>query len=221
MSLRGGPLELAILRASRSYRKEGRLLCLLKQEPRFSSVGIVGAAPVDFIGCLGGNSLVIEAKTTQQKSLPFSDLRDDQRQLMTLFASVDADVRLIVYFSTVDEAYSVQWNHETPNPTTRQSWPLAWFRAHGLLLPQEGTHTNWRVLFLDGALHPQRAEAIAQLAREKPRATPAEVETPEPAPRAKPDERSVRDRILAAAAEGTRRAAERQKWRKSNPWAKR
>jgi penicillin-binding protein-related factor A (putative recombinase) len=216
---RGGSLEQAILKASRVYRKEGRKLVLVKQEPRLAGGQVVGSAPVDFGGCLDERALWIEAKTSKGKSLPVSRLRDDQISLMGLLHNAGADVRLVVYFSDVDDCYSAAW----PEVVTflalrwRESWPLAWFRAEGQLLAQEGDGDKqpWLVRFLDGAEHPQRAAALAELERDKakPRRLTEQEEDDCPIdkpPQCTPEERRLA--VIAAAQEGARRQQKKTSW---------
>jgi penicillin-binding protein-related factor A (putative recombinase) len=218
---RGGDLENAVQRASRAYRRDGRKLVLLRQESRTANIGgqltLVGPAPVDHLGTLDGKCLAIESKTTRGKSLPVSRLRDDQVSLMGLLHAAGAEVSMVVYFSDLDEPYLVAWPEIATFLATRwrSSWPLCWFRVHGLLLPQEETSGGWLVRFLSGAPHPQRDAALAELERDKARPRTAREEEDEdpivyPAAPVTAEERRLR--VQAAAEEGVRRQMKRGAW---------
>jgi penicillin-binding protein-related factor A (putative recombinase) len=223
---RGGSAENAVLRASRAYRRDGKSLVLVKQEPRIAVGGIVGTAPVDFLGVLDGRALAIEVKATKGKSLPVSRLRDEQVSLMGYLHNAGARVELLVHFSDVDEAYSVAW----PEVVTflalrwRESWPLAWFRAVGLWLPiaVEGRDEDrWRVLFLDGRTHPASEQAAAELERDKERAvlpTGDEQEEPVEAPAQSSVEPRTHEQIRAAVEDATREGIERAQHKQGRRW---
>ena len=184
---RGGALELALSRAGRDYRREGKC-CLLRQHPPIANgpggAFYSGQAPIDFIGAHStGQLIAIEAKEVRTPSLPLSRLRDDQRQLLEIFHSLGADVRLVIDFTGLEEVYGIAWTVlaafiEAP---TRASLSLDWCRANGLLLSEEHAEdqTRRRVLFLDGAEHPDAARARdAIAASEQHRTDRAEPEPP-------------------------------------------
>ena len=229
---RGGSLENAILRASRAYRRDGVKIVLVKQEPRQSAHGqqngyAAGSAPVDFIGAIAleprpahGKPLALEAKTTKGKSLPMDRVREDQIALMGHLYNAGADVHLVCYFSDLDEPYAVPW----PEVATflampwRSSFSLAWFRVHGLLLPQrEERDGHWEVQFLNGRTHPKYHEACVELAQDKARdrssgsgdsneeAKPEVDDVPIDRPSDATSEEERRERVARAYAEGVRR----------------
>lgn len=169
---RGGDLENAVSRNARLERSTGACV-LVRQFPPMANtsagMAFVGKAPIDLLGVLkGGQMLAIECKEVQGRSLPLSRLRDDQRRLMAYLHELGADVRLIVDFTTLSEVYTVSWPLvaafiATP---TRESLSVEWCRAFGLLLPEVADPLR-RVRFLDGAEHPQKADALVAVAKEE------------------------------------------------------
>lgn len=164
---RGGIGELRLARGARAHRQEGRHIVLVRQFPDVATDGQGSAfyssgAPVDFLGVLDGRALAVEVKEAKGKSLPLSRLREDQRALMGLLHDAGADVRLIVGFTALAEVYAVGWPALAGFLAApwRESWSLAWFRAHGELLPVDGDKDHERVRLLDGAPHPDRDQAL-------------------------------------------------------------
>lgn len=221
---RGRPLEVAILRAARKYRKDGRAMLVKQATPMATGAdGLIvysGTAPVDFLGChRDGRALAIEAKSTKRPSWPIADLRDDQREALSAFDGLGADVQLMLSFDELGETYALPWRPVATflaNPW-RESFTPAWCRAFGLLVPEQdrGDESRRRCLFLDAAEHVDAAQARLAMVEEQQRAKPvAKVEEPEPARLAAPSrpsfvslsEEERRARILDACNEGIGRA---------------
>ena len=220
---RGRPLEVAILRAARKYRKDGRAM-LVKQSPPIATGadGLIvysGTAPVDFLGChRDGRALAIETKSTKRPSWPIADLRDDQREALSALDALGADVRLVLAFDELGETYALPWRTVASflaNPW-RESFTPAWCRAFGLLVPEQdrGEGSRRRCLFLDAAEHVDAAQARLAMVEEQQRAKPAtkvEAEPARPAAPSRPSfvslsEEERRARILDACNEGIGRA---------------
>ena len=174
--MKGRALELAIGRAARNYRKEN-LCILIKQEVRTirdgANLRMVGAAPVDFLGCLyGGRALARECKETDQASFPLANLDADQRYALNCLHDFDADVALIIDFSRVGEVYSIPYLHilDFLKSPYRASLSLDWCRAYGLLLPEisrDEADGPRHCLFLEGKPHADHDAAFARVTAER------------------------------------------------------
>lgn len=225
---KGKPLELAIGRAGRAYRKDGRAM-IVRQTPPITNGpdGMLiysGSAPIDFIGCkAGGRSLAIEAKSTKQTAWPIALLEEQQRTAMDEFYKMGGEVLLIVAFDELAETYAVPWPTLAPFLLApwRQSLSPTWCRALGLLVPESDRQDDAkrRCLFLEAAEHIDAVNARIAIAEEQakeleraPRRRAAvQDELDIPGPPMKPNSYAglskdqVKARILAAAEAGLER----------------
>ncbi len=238
---RGKPLELAIARTGRDYRKAGRC-AIIKQEPRVSTingeVAYTGGAPLDFVGVradgpVPGRCLVIEAKETGLQSFPLCQLEDDQRTALEAFRVLGADTRVAIDFTAIGEIYLLDWLLismfiEAPY---RKSLSLQWCRAYGLLLPETDKEepAKRRVAFLDGKEHPEwkQYREEVELERETKPIIKLDDEEDDDAPRpVKPDEyagktpEEVREMRRTSLIESIALGYERQKNKPVRTWAK-
>jgi len=176
----GKPLELAISRAAREYRKQKRCV-LLRQHTGVSNVGgfaeYTQSAPIDFLGVQSsGRALFVEAKSTEEASLPVVEDKFKAHQVATAntLEHFGALGWLVVWFERMNEVYAVPWKYARAffSAPWRKSLPLHWMRAYGLLCPQSGGESSepWKVWFLDGVAHEEREVALAAVAAERERA---------------------------------------------------
>lgn len=224
MSGRGKPLELAISRSGRDYRKAGRAM-LVRQSPPISNgpdglLFYAGDAPIDFLGCVaGGRALALESKSTQRVSWPIAELRDDQREALGQMHRLGAHTAVILSFDEHQETYLLPWLPLfafLENPW-RESISVQWCRAHGLVIDEtdRDDEKKRRCPFLEAKAHPERDAAREYVteeehrARERAAARPApepEQETlPMPSRHAGLTHEQRLDRILNAANDGVQR----------------
>lgn len=204
MTSAGRALELALVRAARSYRQEGRKVLLVRQHAPlvsrrdglvYSDVG----APVDLLGAVDGVPWALEAKMVSGDSLPLKRERESQRTVLALMHACDFRVGLVVEFMTHGETYLCPWEAIAAFELApwRRSLSLPWCRAYGLLLPDvERENERTRVTrFLDGVLHPTRLESQAEVDEERRRCPVLSLDTPR-GPTAR--ERAIAERMEKA-----------------------
>ena len=224
--MRGRSLENAVRRQARAYAKDGRCLLFKPPTPTFTdgngNVRFAGKAGVDFAGChRGGQALFLECKETSGKALPIEKISDYQVRLMSELHDLGSDVRLIVSFDSVGEAFAIKWPsvRNFIDAPWRESLSLAWCRSRGWLLPETDPDDSERrcVHFLDGEAHPQAQEALEESHRDEDacRARIAEeirAEQAETSPQAisQGTMADYQARIMDAVAEGIRRQSKRK-----------
>lgn len=242
MIAKGRALEMSIARAAARYLREGRAGLRRQHLPtvtgRDGFLQPSGDAPIDFLGCTGpneaqyvaGRMLAIECKETAGKSLGFGDagLREDQRSALAAVHALGAITLVVVEFTSLAEVYAVTWPRiaEFLAAPWRKSLPLEWFRAYGLVLPEEGRESGRarRTLFLDGKEHWAREHALSAIETERLTSPvvslerPDDVLVPTPSVYAGLSKDQIAERIRAATSDGITRqmsAAKRSgKWRK-------
>lgn len=175
MSAQGRPLELAVNRAAARYLREGRAWLRKQHVPWVPGVdGILhptGDAPIDFLGGTGpneaqyvaGRALAVECKETSRGNLPHGELHASQRSSLQAMHDMGAIVLVVVDFTDKAEVYAVTWPRVAAFYAApwRKSMSLEWFRANGLVLPEENrdAERGRKTLFLEGREHWAREQA--------------------------------------------------------------
>lgn len=219
---RGKPLELAIGRAARAYRREGRLALVRQHTPTATGkdgfMQYSAAAPIDFLGTLaGGKALAVEAKSTSGTSWPIAELREDQQTALGAMHSLGAVVYLVLSFDKTAETYRVGWPELAAFLARpwRESLTPTWCQAFGLLVPEtdRDDSTRRRCMLLDAQEAPGAAQARLAQVEEQQRALSRPAK-PEPCQEALPlappaypklTEEERRARIVDACNEGIAR----------------
>lgn len=186
---KGKPLELAIARAAKAYRREGRAY-LQRQYPPVSvgpdgTLGYNDKAPIDFLGVADGKAVAIEAKSCEGTSWPTSLLRDDQRDALDAFHKAGGSAQIALSFDKHAETYLVAWERLSAFLAApwRESLTVEWARAYGLVVPEVDRKdpTRRKTMFLDAQEHPAAAEALVAVSADRQRAEVNRVSEPESA----------------------------------------
>lgn len=116
--LRGSTLENLINTTNNQYKNKN--LCLVQKIPTpitplkidnktstITSAYFEQKSTVDFIGVVQGIPICFDAKETNNKSLPLSNIHEHQIQFMKDFEDQKGIAFLIIFFKSIDEMYYV------------------------------------------------------------------------------------------------------------------
>lgn len=227
MSAQGRPLELAINRAAAQYLRAGRAWLRKQHVPwvpgRDGVLVPAGDAPIDFLGGTGPNEaqyvagrvLAVECKETTRGNLPHGELHTSQRSALQAMHDMGAIVLVVCDFTDKAEVYAVTWPRVAAFYAApwRKSLSLEWFRANGLVLPEENRdiERGRKTLFLEGCEHWGREQAQEAVDAERlahpgvVSLEPADEESPPPPVRSEYaglTKAQIQERIIAASNDG-------------------
>ena len=104
-----------------------------------------GKNPCDFILLTKDKGYMLELKTTKEKRLPKSNIREHQLEILSTVERMDIPAYFVINFRTYDETYVIGANEiKQVFDSGKKSIPLDWFRENHTPLKQHKKRTRWR-----------------------------------------------------------------------------
>ena len=104
-----------------------------------------GKNPCDFILLSKDRGYMLELKTTKEKRLPKSNIREHQLDILSTVEQMGIPAYFVINFRTYEETYVVgAYTIKKEFDTGKKSIPLDWFRENHTPLKQHKKRTRWR-----------------------------------------------------------------------------
>lgn len=107
-----------------------------------------GRNPCDFILITRFRGYMLELKTTKEKRLARSNIRDHQLDILSTASSIGIPAYFIVNFREYNETYLLDaLDARKYYDTGAKSIPISWFRENCKQITQNKIRTRWRYVY--------------------------------------------------------------------------